>query len=158
MLNLFLMTPPRTPAIVARVVLVISALVCVIGMVGPFQGVEEAVVPWDKAAHFIAFYAMTAMLYIAFPDRRRYDLTLLAVLCGVSIELAQQLTGRDAELGDAAADALGAFAVLTPLWIERLRAAPRPERRRGPAWLRRARAGLSALSRRRRRPAPPAAR
>jgi VanZ family protein len=151
------MSSSRPSAYAARTVLVVSALVCTIIMVGPFQGVEEAVVPWDKAAHFLAFWGFTALLYVAFPDRRRFDLTLMAVLAGAGIELAQQLSGRDAEMGDIAADAAGAFAVLAPLWIERLRGAPLGERRRGPAWLRRASILFSASGRRRRRSAPPAA-
>jgi VanZ family protein len=154
--NVSAMSSARPSAYAARAVLIISALVCTIIMVGPFQGIEEAVVPWDKAAHFLAFWGFTALLYVAFPDRRRFDLTLLAVLAGAGIELAQQLSGRDAEMGDIAAAAAGAFAVLAPLWIERLRGAPVSERRRGPAWLHRA-AFLISAGRRRRRSAPPAA-
>jgi VanZ family protein len=126
------MARPDTPTKIARATLLISGLICTVGMLGPFQGVEEALIPWDKAAHFIAFYAVTAMLYAAFPDRRRFDLTLWAVLAGAGIEVAQQITGRDAGLGDLAADAVGAFAVFLPVWIERLRGEQRPERRRRP--------------------------
>jgi VanZ family protein len=114
----------------ARLLLALAALVCAVGMVGPFQGAETALVPWDKAAHFIAFYGLTILMFAAFPGRRRLDLTMIAVLAGCGIELAQQLTGRDAELGDIAADALGAFAVMAPIWMERLRVDSRRERRR----------------------------
>lgn len=99
-------------------------------MVGPFQGVEEALVPWDKAAHFIAFYGATLLLFSAFPGRRRLDLVALAVLAGAAIELAQQLAGRDAGVGDIVADAAGALAVWAPVRLERLRHPPRRERRR----------------------------
>ena len=124
----------RRLPLLARALLCAAALVCGIGMVGPFQGVETAFVPWDKAAHFIAFWGLTSLLYLSFPRRRRFDLTLLALLLGVGIEIAQQLTGRDAELGDVAADAAGAFAVWAPVYFEQLRGlsrgAPRRERRR----------------------------
>jgi VanZ family protein len=120
----------RHTSILARLLLALAALVCTVGMVGPFQGAEAAFVPWDKAAHFIAFYGLTILMFAAFPRRRRLDLTMIAVLAGCGIELAQQLTGRDAELGDVAADALGAFAVMAPLWMERLRGDSRRERRR----------------------------
>lgn len=126
-------------------------------MVGPFQGLEKALVPWDKAAHFIAFYAITALLLAAFPNRRKIDLAAIAVLGGAAIEVAQQLTGRDAGLGDLAADAAGALAVLAPIWIEGLRSEPRVERRRGAARLSSQLGAVSDLAEPRPRPGPPAA-
>lgn len=125
------MSPPN-PVIVARICLVGAATVCVVGMVGPFQGVEKALIPWDKAAHFLAFYGATAVLYLAFPQRRRIDLTFMAALAGAAIELAQAMTGRDADVGDIFANALGACAVLAPTYIEPLRALSRAPQRRAP--------------------------
>lgn len=116
------------PKIFARALLLLAALVCGIGMVGPFQGAEQALVPWDKAAHFVAFYGLTILLFSAFPSRRRLDMTALAIFAGAAIEVAQILTGRDGEIGDLCADALGALAVLAPVWLEHLRF-PRVERR-----------------------------
>lgn len=112
----------------ARILLAAAAAVCSIGMLGPFQGAEEAFVPWDKAAHFIAFYGLTILLFSAFPERRRIDLATLAVFAGSAIEILQTLTGRDGEWGDAVADGLGALAVLAPVWLEWARR-PRVERR-----------------------------
>jgi VanZ family protein len=114
---------------IARGLLVAAGLTCAIGMVGPFQGIERAFVPWDKAAHFIAFYGLTLLLFSAFPDRRRLDLAVLATFAGAAIEILQLIEGRDAELGDILADAAGAFAVLAPLYLEQMRR-PRVERRR----------------------------
>ena len=114
----------------ARIALALGGLVCAIGMVGPFQGVEKALIPWDKAAHFVAFYGVTLLMFSAFPGRRRIDLFFLAVLAGSGIEIAQAMTGRDAELGDVLADALGAMAVLAPVYLEFLRRKPETERRR----------------------------
>lgn len=116
------------PKILARALLLLAALVCGIGMVGPFQGAEQALVPWDKAAHFMAFYGLTILLFSAFPTRRRLDLAVLAIFAGAAIEVAQTLTGRDGEIGDLCADALGALAVLAPVRLEHLRF-PRVERR-----------------------------
>ncbi|MES2342528.1 MAG: VanZ family protein [Pseudomonadota bacterium] len=116
------------PKLLARGLLLLAALVCGIGMVGPFQGVEQALVPWDKAAHFMAFYGLAILLFSAFPTRRRLDLAVLAIFAGAAIEVAQTLTGRDGEIGDLCADALGALAVLAPVWLEHLRF-PRVERR-----------------------------
>lgn len=118
---------PR-PKTLARSLLLLAGTICVVGMVGPFQGVEHAFVPWDKAAHFMAFYGLTLLLFTAFPTRRRLDLVVLAVFAGAAIEVTQTLTGRDGEIGDLCADALGALAVLAPVWLEHLRF-PRVERR-----------------------------
>ena len=122
------MAPMVRPNLIARLLLIAAGLVCGIGMVGPFGGIERAWVPWDKAAHFIAFYGLTLLLFSAFPRRRRLDLAVLATFAGCLIEVAQTLTGRDGEIGDILADAAGAFAVLAPVYLEHLRA-PRLERR-----------------------------
>ncbi len=102
----------------ARRLLVAAGLVCGVGMMGPFQGIEHSVVPWDKAAHFMAFYGLTLLLFSAFPNRRRFELALLATLIGSGVEVVQLLTGRDAELGDLMADTAGAFAVFIPIYLE----------------------------------------
>jgi VanZ family protein len=114
----------------ARAALLAAACACVWGAVFAPQGIEHAFVPWDKAAHFIAIYGLTILLFAAFPNRRRLDLMLLAIFGGAAVELAQLMVGRDAELGDTLADAAGALAVMAPIWLERLRAPPRRERRR----------------------------
>ena len=116
----------RSPT-VAKGLLLLAFLVCAGGMVGP-AGIEQALVPWDKAAHFIAFYGLTLLLFTAFPRRRRLDLAVLAIFAGAATEVAQILAGRDGEIGDLCADALGALAVLAPVWLEHLRF-PRTERR-----------------------------
>ena len=119
---------------IARALLVAAGLTCAIGMVGPFQGVERVLVPWDKAAHFMAFYGLTLLLFSAFPDRRRLDLAMLATFAGAAIEIMQLIEGRDAELGDILADAAGAFAVLAPLYLDQMRR-PLIERRQARAAL-----------------------
>ncbi len=116
----------------ARWLLLAAGLICAIGMVGPFKGVEHALVPWDKAAHFIAFYGVTLLAFSAFPDRRRMDIVMLMTFAGSAIEVLQLLDGRDAELGDVLADAAGALAVFAPIWLDRLRR-PLAERRGAPA-------------------------
>lgn len=113
---------------VARHLLLVAGLTCLIGMVGPYRRLEHALVPWDKAGHFIAFYGLTLLMFSAFPKRRRFDLAMLAVFAGSLVEVVQMLAGRDAELGDVLADACGAFAVLVPVWLEWARQ-PRVERR-----------------------------
>ena len=121
------MTRPSTR--IARTLLALGGTVCVVGMVGPFQGVEEALIPWDKAAHFAAFYILTSLLYVAFPRRRRLDLTVMAIFAGAAIEVAQGLAGRDMGVGDIFANALGAGAVLLPMYLQEWRSPRRVERR-----------------------------
>jgi VanZ family protein len=118
-----------SPLVIMRLLLLALLGVCALFMLGPFQALEQALIPWDKAAHFICFYMMTALLYVSFPHRRRPELTLLAVLIGAALELTQLFIGRDAELGDIAADAFGAYAVLVPMYIDRLRSPLRVDRR-----------------------------
>lgn len=120
----------RRPTLIARTLLAVGGTVCVVGMVGPFQGVEEALIPWDKAAHFVAFYCLTALMYVAFPRRRRVDLTVAAIFAGAAIEIAQGLSGRDMGVGDMIANALGASAVLLPMYLQEWRSPRRAERRR----------------------------
>ncbi len=115
----------------ARFLLILAALVCGVGMLGPFQGVENHLIEPDKAAHFTAFYGLTLLMFSAFPNRRRLDLAVLAIAVGSAIEILQAVTGRDGEIGDLVADAAGALAVYAPVWLEWARQ-PRVERRRGP--------------------------
>ena len=91
---------------------------------------EKNFVPADKAAHFIAFYGLTALMMVAFPKNRRLEITLAAVMLGGSIEVAQMVTHRGVSFSDLAADAAGAFAVWIPMWIQSLRSPPVVERRR----------------------------
>jgi VanZ family protein len=116
----------------ARWLLLAASLVCAIGMLGPYRGLERAFVPWDKAAHFMAFYGLTLLMFVGFPGRRRLDLVVLATCAGAAAEVLQSLVGRDGEVGDLVADALGAVAVYAPIYLERLRQ-PRAERRRSRA-------------------------
>lgn len=125
----------------ARFLLIAAALVCAIGMVTPaLQGVEKNFVPADKAAHFIAFYGLTALMMAAFPKNRRLEIALAAVMLGASIEIAQIFTHRGVSASDLAADAAGAFAVWIPMWLQSLRSAPIVERRAGARAARRAQA------------------
>jgi VanZ family protein len=119
---------PAQARTAARILLALAAIVCAVGMLGPFQGVEKTLISPDKAAHFTAFFGLTLLMFSAAPNRRRFDLVMLSVLAGSGIEILQALTGRDGELGDVLADAAGAFAVYVPVWLEWARQ-PRIERR-----------------------------
>ena len=112
----------------ARWLLLAAGLLCAFGMLGPYRGLERAFVPWDKAAHFMAGYGATLLMFVGFPKRRRLDLVVLAIFAGAAGEVLQSAVGRDGELGDLVGDALGSIAVYAPIWLDRLRQ-PRIERR-----------------------------
>lgn len=127
--------PSRVPTL-ARLALGLTFVICAVVMTGPYQTLESALFPWDKAAHFMAFYAVTSLAYLAFPRHRRLDLAIAMIVMGAGLEVLQAMVGRDAGLGDVLADAAGAFAVYAPGQIERLRQGARNpeglrERRRG---------------------------
>jgi VanZ family protein len=79
----------------------------------------------DKHAHFLAYASLAALLFRALAGGRRAGLTLgrglvaavLATAYGVTDEWHQSFVpGRNAELDDLAADALGAVVAVGVLW------------------------------------------
>jgi VanZ family protein len=73
---------------------------------------------WDKCVHFLYFGAMAAFLYMAAGGRRPVAAWLLVVVIG-ALDETQQLfvPGRDADVLDWLADALGAAAFISALRI-----------------------------------------
>ncbi len=61
----------------------------------------------DKLVHAIAFSVVFWSLAILLPGVSRWRLASLGVVLGAATELVQGMVGRDAELGDAFADAIG---------------------------------------------------
>lgn len=115
------MTPTHL-LIVARGGLFIGLAGLTLLLVGPFQGVEASFGLSDKAAHAIAFYALTVGLFIAAPKVRRGDLVWAALLLASGSELLQAAAGRDAQFMDFAADAAGVIAAWLPQWAADVRA------------------------------------
>ena len=79
--------------------------------------------PWDKAQHFVAFYALTVLALLAFP--RAHVLLPAAALSGFGalIEVVQGLpvVHRDCDWHDWLADTLAIAAVLVPMQLARWR-------------------------------------
>jgi hypothetical protein len=76
-------------------------------------------VPWDKAQHFMAFFALTGLAAAAFP---KTNLVLIAVLLsafGALIEVVQGLpfVNRDSDFWDWVADSIAIAAALLPLLL-----------------------------------------
>jgi hypothetical protein len=76
-------------------------------------------VPWDKAEHFIAFYALTGLGAAAFPRRRLWVIAVLLSAFGALIEMVQGLhiVHRDRDFWDWVADTLAIIAALSPMLL-----------------------------------------
>ena len=75
--------------------------------------------PWDKAEHFIAFYALTGLAVAAFPRRNLFVLGALLSAFGALIEIVQGLdiVHRDRDFWDWVADTIAIVAALAPMLL-----------------------------------------
>ncbi len=76
-------------------------------------------VPWDKAEHFIAFYALTGLAVAAFPKRNLFGIAALLSGFGALIEIVQglPLVHRDRDFWDWVADSIAIAAALAPMLL-----------------------------------------
>jgi hypothetical protein len=76
-------------------------------------------VPWDKAEHFIAFYALTGLGVAAYPRVRLWVIAALLSAFGALIEFVQGLpiVHRDRDFWDWVADTLAILAALSPMLL-----------------------------------------
>jgi VanZ family protein len=74
-------------------------------------------VPWDKAEHFLAFYALTGLGVAAFPRRNLFAVAALLSAFGAFIEFVQGLSivHRDRDLWDWIADTAAIVMALAPM-------------------------------------------
>jgi hypothetical protein len=92
-------------------------------VIPPAQAIQLA--PWDKAEHFIAFYALTGLAVAAFPRRRLLVIAVLLSVFGALIEFVQGLSvvHRDRDFWDWVADTIAIASALAPMllvWWRRL--------------------------------------
>ena len=116
-----------------RACLAILTVTIAILVFGPFGGLEEKVGFTDKEAHTLAFYALTGLSLLALPKIRKWDVALICLAIGGLIEVVQAMVGRDGNVPDWLADALGVSLVMAPLVMQSMRHAmqgTRPSRRR----------------------------
>jgi len=80
-------------------------------------------IPWDKAAHFCAFYVLANLVAISFPRLAYAVLVAMLLAVGVLIEMLQALPeiGRDASGFDVLADMIGVAAAYCPVIAFRVR-------------------------------------
>jgi hypothetical protein len=76
-------------------------------------------VPWDKAQHFMAFYALTGLAAAAFPRTQLLLIALLLSAFGALIEVVQGLSfvNRDRDFWDWVADSIAITAALLPMLL-----------------------------------------
>jgi len=86
-------------------------------VIPPAQALQ--LVPWDKAEHFIAFYALTGLAAAAFPTRHVLLIAVLLSGFGALIEVVQGLpiVHRDEDIWDWVADTLAIAAALAPMLL-----------------------------------------
>lgn len=84
---------------------------------------------WDKAEHFLSFYALTLLGMAAFPNRSVHLIGIALSALGASIEIVQgtPLINRDSEFWDWGAETVGIacaiIAVGIGAWRQHLRGA-----------------------------------
>jgi hypothetical protein len=76
-------------------------------------------VPWDKAEHFIAFYALTGLAVAAYTRRNLMALAATLSAFGALIEFVQGLSivHRDRDFWDWVADTIAIGAALAPMLL-----------------------------------------
>ena len=82
-------------------------------------GDNTGLIPWDKAKHFIVFYGLTFLATMALPKSRWWKIAAVLLVFGVAIEILQALpiVGRDADVLDIVADALGIGFFFGPIMV-----------------------------------------
>jgi hypothetical protein len=86
-------------------------------VIPPKQALQLA--PWDKAEHFMAFYALTGLAVAAFPRRNLFVVSALLSAFGALIEFVQGLdiVHRDRDFWDWVADTIAIIAALAPMLL-----------------------------------------
>src|SRR5271154_6245123 len=86
-------------------------------VIPPKQALQ--LVPWDKAEHFIAFYALTGLAVAGFPKNRLWVIAVLLSSFGALIEIVQGLpiVHRDRDFWDWVADTIAIISALAPMLL-----------------------------------------
>lgn len=107
-----------TLAVIAKLAFFAALLFTFYSAVIPPQHALQ-LVPWDKAEHFIAFYALTGLAAAAFPRRHLLVIALSLSGFGALIEIVQGLpmVHRDKDVWDWVADTLAIGAALAPMLL-----------------------------------------
>jgi VanZ family protein len=100
-------------SVLTRLLAIIVLLSVAVLLIGPATSIEMARPGIDKVAHFAAFGLVLWALGVLFRSSPRIVLAGVALAMGALSELSQAGVGRDADVWDFAADALGVITALT---------------------------------------------
>jgi len=102
---------PVVRALCLITVVAVAVQLCLLPEPGFAERIVEAT--WDKAVHATVYGGIAFLLWVGFAGRGAFLIWVLVVLVGATDETLQMFTpGRDPDLHDLYADALGAMAVL----------------------------------------------
>ena len=103
---------------IARVAFFAALIFTIYGALAPPAHAPH-LAPWDKATHFIAFYALTGLCVAAFPRRNLAVLAALLSGFGALIEMVQGLSfvHRDRDFWDWVADSIAIACALAPMLL-----------------------------------------
>lgn len=94
----------------------------VLALTGPIH-YEDLGLPFpDSVAHAALFYALSVLMLAALPRSRAVDMALALTLIGGLSEVVQGLVGRDMDVRDWMADAVGVAAAFAPAAVAQFRA------------------------------------
>src|SRR4051812_12711068 len=120
------MLTPRHVMFGARGGLLAAAWIAVMVLAGPWQGVGRSLGINDWLTHALAFGALVALAYLAFPHRRRNDIAVALVVLAGAAEAVQVFAGHPgASLSNWAGDAFGVGIIHLAGHIETVRSAAR---------------------------------
>jgi VanZ family protein len=111
--------------LLARIAFAACSLLTAYGAFAPPTAGQLQLLPWDKAQHFCAFFALAASGVVAWPRLPLWRIAVGLSLAGAMIEVIQAtpLVGRDADPFDWVADTLAVGAVMGCVLAARFRRA-----------------------------------
>jgi VanZ family protein len=116
----------------ARVCFVlIIALLAFFSFIGPESEVDvRSLIPWDKARHVAAYFSLTVVGMLAFPNLSLIRLGGGALLGSTIIEITQPAVGRTFDFDDLLANGVGIAAVAACVLLSNLRETVRANTRK----------------------------
>ncbi|RIJ29207.1 VanZ family protein [Henriciella algicola] len=109
----------------------IIAFLAFFSFIGPESEVDvRSVIPWDKARHVAAYFSLTLVGLLAFPNLSLITLSGGALIGSAIIEVTQPAVGRTFDLDDVLANGFGILAVAACVLLSNFRETVRAKRRK----------------------------
>ena len=97
--------------LIARGLLVVAVLAISTPALAAAAGLSQHMPAWTSVARFPAFYGLTALAFMAFPNSRRRDMALGLIVLGALLEAALAITVHDFSLMTLGFDVAGVVAL-----------------------------------------------